>query len=217
MNKLDRAFVLALLIPIFISAPFVQHAGIPNLADGIIHLLRQVDFDRAVRDGVLVPRWGANLYLGFGYPLYVFAPPLFAYGVELFHLGGLAMDDALKVCVLLTLELYSVGMFLFMRPKVGARGALLAAALNVYAPFRLREALVTGGNYPQLLALGLFPLVLWGFDGVVRTRKPIFVLAASVSYAALLLSHLFHALVFTPVLVAYVSMRLLTSRAPRRA
>ena len=139
LRKIDPAVLLALLLPVFAIAPLVQQAGIPNLADGVIHVLRQVDFDRDLRDGALVPRWGADLYGGFGYPLYVFAPPLLAYGIELFHLAGLAMDDALKVCVALTLELYSLGMFLFMRPKVGSRGALLAAALNTYAPLRMRE------------------------------------------------------------------------------
>jgi hypothetical protein len=175
-----------------------------------------VDFDRALRDGALVPRWGADLYGGFGYPLYVFAPPLLAYGVELFHGLGLPMAHALKLCVLLTIELYSVGMFLFMRPKVGAYGALSAAALNVYAPFRLREAIVTGGNYPQFLAMSLFPLILWALDGFITTRARRYFIASALSYGALILSHVFHALSFTPVIVGYVSLRLLTTRAPWR-
>jgi hypothetical protein len=215
-RKLDPPLLLALLIPSFAMLPFVQNAGMPNVADGVIHLLRQVDFDRALRDGALVPRWGADLYGGFGYPLYVFAPPLLAYGVELFHGLGLTMAHALKLCVLLTIELYSVGMFLFMRPKVGAYGALIAAALNVYAPFRLREAIVTGGNYPQFLAMSLFPLILWALDGFITTRTRKYLIASALSYGALILSHVFHALSFTPVIVGYVLLRLLTTRAPWR-
>src|SRR5437667_11360367 len=117
LRKLDPALLLALLIPVFAIAPLVQQAGIPNLADGVIHVLRQVDFDRALRDGALVPRWGADLYGGFGYPLYEFAPPLLAYGIELFHLLGLAVADALKVFVVITFEFYIVVMFVFMRPS----------------------------------------------------------------------------------------------------
>lgn len=217
LKKLDRPLLLALLIPVFAIAPLAQHAGIPNLADGLIHLLRQVAFDRALRAGALVPRWGADLYLGFGYPLYIFAPPLLSYAIESFHLLGLAMDDALKLCIILICELYSVGMFLFMRAKVGTAGALVAAALNVYAPFRLRELLVTGGNYPQFLALALFPFILWAFDDLIRTQARRYLLAAALSYAALALSHIFHALIFTPVLIAYVLWRLLATRAPRHA
>src|SRR5438876_1482398 len=213
LRKIDPALLLALLIPVFAIAPFVQQAGIPNLADGVIHVLRQVDFDRDLRDGALVPRWGADLYGGFGYPLYVFAPPLLAYGIELFHLAGLAMDDALKVCVALTLELYSLGMFLFMRPKVGSRGALLAAALNTYAPLRMREVLVSGGNYPQFLAMALFAPALWAFDGIVRSGARRYAVAGALSYAALLLSHLFHAMIFTPVLVGYVLLQLVVRRS----
>ena len=91
LRKIDPALLLALLIPVFAITPLVQQAGIPNLADGVLHVLRQVDFDRDLRDGALVPRWGADLYGGFGYPLYVFAPPLLAYGIEFFHLAGLAL------------------------------------------------------------------------------------------------------------------------------
>ena len=209
------SLLLALLLPLFAIAPLVQHAGLPNTADGIIHLLRQVDFDRAFRAGALVPRWGADLYGGFGYPLYIFAPPLFAYGVEAFFLPGLAMDDALKLVTIAILELYSLGMFLFMRPRVGHWGALAAAALNVYAPLRMREALVTGGNYPQFLALALFPLVLWSFDGLLRTQRRRWVVAAAVCAAALVLSHLFHAMIFVPVAAGYVLLRLVGTRAPR--
>jgi len=216
MRRADGALLLALLLPIFAIAPLVQHAGLPNTADGIIHLLRQVDFDRAFRAGALVPRWGADLYGGFGYPLYIFAPPLFAYGVEAFFLPGMAMDDALKLVTIAILELYSLGMFLFMRPKVGRWGALAAAALNVYAPLRMREALVTGGNYPQFLALALFPLVLWAFDGLLRTQRRVWVVAAGVCAAALVLSHLFHAMIFVPVAAGYVLLRLVVTRAPRQ-
>jgi hypothetical protein len=216
MRSADGALLMALLLPVFAVTPLIQHAGLPNTADGIIHLLRQVDFDRAFRAGALVPRWGADLYGGFGYPLYIFAPPLFAYGVEAFFLPGLAMDAALKLVAIIILELYSVGMFLFMRPKVGPWGALAAAALNVYAPLRMREALVTGGNYPQFLALALFPLILWAFDCLLRTRARRYLVVAAVSAAALVLSHLFHAMVFVPVAAGYVLLRLVVMRAPRQ-
>src|SRR5439155_1725689 len=137
-------------------------------------------------------------------------------GIELFHLAGLAMDDALKVCVALTLELYSLGMFLFMRPKVGSRGALVAAALNTYAPLRMREALVSGGNYPQFLAMALFAPALWAFDGIVRSGARRYAVAGALSYAALLLSHLFHAMIFTPVLAGYVLLQLVVRRSVPR-
>ena len=54
-HKFDYPLLLALLIPSFAMLPFIQHNGMPNVADGLIHLLRQVDFDRALRDGALLP------------------------------------------------------------------------------------------------------------------------------------------------------------------
>ncbi|MBI5876299.1 MAG: hypothetical protein HZB53_01505 [Chloroflexi bacterium] len=216
-RKLDFGLLAALILPAVSVLPLLPWNGIPNTADGVIHLLRQVGFDHAIRAGVLVPRWGADLYLGFGYPLYNFAPPLLAYVIETFVLAGIAMDAALALTVILTLELYSAGMFLFMRPRVGAAGALAAAALYVYAPFRMREALVTGGNYPQFLAMALFPFVLWAFDGLLRTQARRYAVAAVASLAALWLSHLFHAAIFTPIAALYVLVQLLVTRAGRTA
>ena len=38
---------------------------------------------------------------------------------------------------------------------------LVAAAIYTLAPFALRETLLYGGNYPQYLAISLYPWVLW--------------------------------------------------------
>src|SRR5438045_8922265 len=64
--------------------------------------------------------------------------------------------------------------------------------------------------------MALFAPALWAFDGIVRTGGRRDVVPGAVSYGALLLSHLFHALVFTPVLVGYVLLQLLVRRSVRR-
>ena len=55
--------------------------------------------------------------------------------------------------------------------------------------------------------MALFAPALWAFDGLVRTGARRYAVAGALSYAALLLSHLFHAMIFTPVLVGYVPRR----------
>ena len=45
-------------------------------------------FDQAIRDGVLYPRWGVDFALGYGYPLFNVYSTLAFYVAEGFHLLG---------------------------------------------------------------------------------------------------------------------------------
>jgi hypothetical protein len=78
-----------------------------------------------------------------------------------------------------------------------------ASTAYAFAPFALREALLYGGNVPQLLAIGLFPWTLWAMTRAARTRSWAWATTAAFFYAAILLTHLFHALIFTPVAGLY--------------
>ncbi|MBI1879510.1 MAG: hypothetical protein HYR94_15040, partial [Chloroflexi bacterium] len=94
-------------------------------------------------------------------------------------------------------------MFLLARRLFGPGPALLAAALYVYAPYRLREAYIQG-NYGQFTGLAFYPLILWAFHGLITTGRPGYLVAAAVSLAGLLFSHNISFMLFTPVLVTYL-------------
>jgi hypothetical protein len=95
-------------------------------------------------------------------------------------------------------------MYLFAREVLGAKPALLAAAAYVYTPFRFRETLIYGGNYPQILAMALYPWILWAFYKIIVLDRPRYVIVGALAYACLIFSHNFHSFIFTPLLVAYV-------------
>jgi len=168
-----------------------------------IHLYRLAELDRCWQDGVYYPRWAPNLAFGYGYPLFHFAPPLPYFIAQFLHTLGADLETALKLLAVLCFLLCGLGMYLFAREVLGAKGALLAAAAYVYTPFRFREALIYGGNYPQILAVALYPWTLWAFHKIIARDRPKYIVAGALSYAGLMLSHNFHALVFTPLLLAY--------------
>ena len=72
---LDPGLLLVVLLSLFAIWPLLA-PGLPNTADGPIHFYRAVDMQQAWRDAVFYPRWSANLALGYGTPLFNFAPPL---------------------------------------------------------------------------------------------------------------------------------------------
>ena len=142
IHRLDYGLLLALILPIFAIMPLLTHTGLPNTADGPVHLMRQVELNQAWQQGTFYPRWGTDLALGHGMPLFSYAPPSLYQLTQIFHLSGLPLDESMKAVLILDFLLYSLGMFLFAHRIFGPGPALVAAAVYVYAPYRLREAYI---------------------------------------------------------------------------
>jgi 4-amino-4-deoxy-L-arabinose transferase-like glycosyltransferase len=202
LSSFDLGLILVLLLLTFAVSPLLE-SGLPSMADVPIHLYRLVELDRCWQDGVYYPRWAPTLAFGYGYPLFNFAPPLPYFIAELFHVLGTDFETALKLLAVLCFLLYGLGMYLLAKEILGAKPALLAATAYVYTPFRFREALIYGGNYPQILAMALYPWILWAFYKIIAQDRHQYIVAGAFSYAGLMLSHNFHALIFTPILLAY--------------
>lgn len=203
LRRLDAGLILAGLLTLFIVQSLLQ-PGLPTQADLPIHFYRTLEYGQAWGPGVIVPRWAPNLAYGYGYPMFVFAPPLPYWLGLAFHGLGLTWENAFKLLIILTILLYAIGMYLLGRDVWGSVAAgLIAATAYAFAPFALREALLYGGNVPQLLAIGLFPWTLWAMTCADRRRSWSWGVLAAFFYAGVLLSHLFQALIFTPVAGLY--------------
>ncbi len=201
--NIDWGLLAALVIPLVALLPLLLHRGLPNTADGPAHLMRQVELNQAWAEGNFYPRWGTDLAFGHGMPIFSYAPPLLYQATQLIHLSGLPLDESMKGVVVLDFLLYSVGMFLFARRIYGPTPALVAAAVYVYAPYRLREAYIQG-NYGQFSGLAFYPLIFWAFHGLLTDGRPRYWLAAPLALAGLLFSHNISFMLFAPLFAAYL-------------
>ena len=204
VSRLDAALLIAALLTLFIIQSLLQ-PGLPTTAADLpIHLYRTLEYERAWAPGVIAPRWAPDLAYGYGYPLFLFAPPLPYLLSMVFHALGLTIANALKALIILTIPLYAIGMYLLARDLLASVEAGLAAATAyAFAPFALREALLYGGNVPQFLAIGLFPWTLWAMSRAANRHAWRWTVLAAALYAGVILSHLFQALVFMPVAAAF--------------
>jgi hypothetical protein len=208
---LDPGLLLAGLLALFVIHPLLQ-PGLPGSADTPIHFYRTLEFARSWVPGVVYPRWAPDLAYGYGHPLWDFAPPL-PYLIPLaLHTVGLSLEASLKGLVILTALGYALGAYLFVRNSLGPKAGLVGAAIYTLAPFALRETLLYGGNYPQYLAIGLYPWVLWSLGRVKRRGGWLNVVLVAIFYGGVILSHLFHALILTPVAAAYALALWLSDR-----
>jgi hypothetical protein len=176
---------------------------LPQSYDGFHRLHRLMEFDQAVRHGVLFPRWAPDFVFGYGYPVFNFFPYAHYYLPELLHLSGLSFSQALVAAFLLYTLLSGYSTYLLARDLVGQAPALLAAVVYVYAPYQLHNSLVRG-NLPEQFGLALFPLVLWGFLRLGHRGGRQWFVVSALLYAIFLLSHTALDLMLTPVLALYV-------------
>lgn len=152
-------FFIALLLVLPLAVIFFQQTGLPNTADAEIHLHRMISAATNLQAGYIWPRWTPYLHHGFGYPIHNFyAPGLHLIGGGLFlltHIDGVLLWKLLQTAALL---LYPAGAYLFARTFTGRRGALVAAVVYTYAPFRFDE-LWQQSNLSQFAAMALIPFL----------------------------------------------------------
>ena len=188
--------------------------SLPQTADGIIHLYRLVELDNLFQHGVLFSRWAPDLIYGLGLPLFNFYALLSYYLAEVFHLLGLSLVNALKAAFCLAILGSGATMYLYVRDVFGKIPAIVAAVAYMYAPYQLYDSLFRG-ILPEVLALALFPLVMWSFRRLATLEDRRYIVIGALGLAALPLTHTTSTLIIFPLLVAYVVALLLLNRERR--
>lgn len=198
---LDHAFVLACAVaaclPIFRSGIFQGH-------DWSFELVRVAEYVHSLRGGVLPVRWGADLYGGYGSPIYIFFPPVFLTIAGVFALLGLTFVNSVKLALFLLTLAGGMGMYWFAKCLFGRTGGVLAACLYVLAPYHFVDAFVRSA-FSEFTALCIAPFVFYGLWEVfmgerVEKAQVVFSLAA----AMFALSHNLSVLMYAPIVFFYV-------------
>ncbi len=206
------AVLLALpaLVPLARVEFFASH-------DGLLHAHRLTALSRAVRAGVLYPRWFPEFAFGYGHPVLNFYGPLSYYWGLPFTLLGADPALALKLVFASGLLASALGMYRFARLHLDRGAALVAAAVYAYLPYHLADLYVRGA-VAEFLAFAWLPWVLWAFHRLTTEadRLPLARIAlATLLLAALVLTHSLSAFLFAPVLAIYVLILLLRRRDRR--
>lgn len=174
-----------------------------------VYFLHQ--FDRAIQDGVLYPRWAPDFTFGYGYPFFNIYGPLSSYVGEALHLLGLSLVDAVKGVFALAALASSLAAYLWLRLYSRPPGAVLGALLYLYAPYHIANIYVRA-SLAETVALAFVPLCLWAFGRLYPANGAAGpglrgVLLAALSYAGLMLSSNLVALLFSPILGFYFLVR----------
>lgn len=193
--------LVVVLFSIFAIIPLFK-AGFPFTNDMPAPVYRLVELDVSIRGGELFPRWSPDLYGGRGAPLFHFYAPLAYYAAEAFNMIGFSAVNSIKAIYVISFPLSGVLMYLFARERMGQNGAIAAAILYMYAPYRFEDVYARGA-FSEAFTFVLMPLVLYSFHSLAEKGGTRYITIGSLSFAGLILTHNAIALFFTGFLLFY--------------
>jgi hypothetical protein len=204
--QLSPALLLTLILLVPACLPLAAPGYFFDAHDAHHSVFFLVEFDQAIRDGVLWPVWGPDHALGFGYPLWLVYAPLAYYVAEAFHLLGLGFTAAVKATWALSFVVGALGMYRLARRWWGDAAGLVAAMAYTYAPYHLVQIYVRAA-LAEFVALAWFPWVLLAFAELWDAPRLRQTVRAALAFAALLLTHTVSSLVFAPLLIAFLATK----------
>ncbi len=213
--RIDPYVWLVLAFSLFALLPLAGPDYFFDAHDAPHSVFFLTEFDAALRDGVWYPGWGTDHAFGYGWPTFVFYPPLAYYAAAGFHVLGAAQVVAVKWIWALATVGAGLAMYAYARHVMGRKRALLAAIVYVYVPYHLADIYVRAA-LAEYCAFVWMPLCLLAFHRLAERATARLIGLAALSYGALWLTHNVTALAFTPLLAAYVLFRILAEPGPER-
>lgn len=200
---------LSFVFWLFVSLTFAFWAGRfwlkPFVLFGhsaFIDYLRQLCFDKAVRSGVLYPRWIEDFYFGYGSPIFNFYAPFFYVFSEFFRLFDLSVLQSLNIARFIIFLLAGAGMYLLARTYCSGLSATVVSLLYVFSNYFLVNSYIRVAS-GELLALALAPYLLLTLIRVFRASSFFRVLLFSLVFALLIISHNISALLWAIFVIGF--------------
>lgn len=192
--KSNIAFVLLIVLTSLTFTSILRSGYFPMHDDQ--QVVRLLQIDKCVKDGVFPCRWSPDLGYGYGYPQFNYYGPLPYYVMEVFHLIGFSFLDSSKIGFIIPIFLGAIGMYLLGKSLWGKWGGFLSGLIYSFAPYHAVDIYVRGAM-SEFWALSLLPFVFWA----ILNNKT---LILALSIASLILSHNITTFLFAPVVLIWM-------------
>lgn len=209
-NIISLLFIL--IISIFVSIPLLK-PGLYQIHDDQ-QIARLFLYDQALKNGQFPVRWVDELGFGFGYPLFVFYPPLVYMVGEAFHLLSFSFVDSIKMVFFLSILLSGISMYLFAKELMGRLGALTAGLFYMFTPYRAIDVYIRGA-LSEAFSFVWLPLILLCFYKL-KTPSRCRIALCGLTIGGLMITHNLVFMAFMLVLVPYIFYLWLSSNHKKR-
>jgi hypothetical protein len=173
---------------------------------------RLYELDRALAAGQFPARWVGNLGFGYGYPLYIFYPPLVYYLGEIFHLLlGTGFIVSIKIVFALAFLGAALAMYIWVKEHFEKIPAIVAALFYTYIPYHAVDAYVRGA-LAELTSFVWLPFILWTTDRLLIKKQSNYWLWLAIFLALLMITHNLIFLPFFFIFLLYAGLLIIWKR-----
>jgi hypothetical protein len=177
------------LVGLLSTLPVVSFFRAGDFGGGLyVNTSYAVSFFQSLREGVLVPRWAGQLNTFYGYPAFNFLYPLPFYLSSFWHGMGFDFINSVKLVFVTSYLASGMGMYLWAREYASGRGAVIAAILYQFAPYRFVD-MHFRLDVGESLAFVFMPLVFYALIKWVKQPRGRWVVIGAISTGLLILSH----------------------------
>jgi hypothetical protein len=171
-------------------------------------------FNEALKEGIIYPRWLSLNFWGYGSPTFVLYPPVAFYLVAFFSWVTDSLIFAMNLAKFTSLFFYGVGMFYLIKEFYPVKIAMLTASFCIIFPYNVVQYYLMG-TFSSSVSFMWFPAILLFACRFLRSGRYQHLVYAGVCYGGLILTHLINAYMYTFVIVVFVCSASLYRRALR--
>ncbi len=209
MIKNTAVVIIIFSFAVLVSTPLLK-PGLYSVHDDQ-QIARLFVYDQALKNGQFPVRWVSGLGFGFGYPLFIFYPPLVYMLGEVFHLIGFGYINSVKLVFFSGILLSGLSMYLLVKDLWGKLEGTISALFYMIVPYRALDVYVRGA-LAESLAFVWLPAILWSFFQLRRTQNAKYVYLSAMFLALLMITHNLIFLPFALILGIYLVFLVLTSQ-----
>ena len=206
----NRWLLLIIILGILPLYPLL-HPGMFEGHDAQDHIARIANFYANLQEGIIIPRWAANLNWGYGHPILMFLYPLPSYIASLFHWLGFSLIDATKIVFALGFALGGLTMYLWIKTMWREKAGIVASALYLFAPYRFVDLYVRGAIGENFFFIWP-PLVLYCYYQLIKTGLVRYLIGGAFALAAMILSHNALSIMYLPFMFLYCVLLIVFSK-----
>jgi hypothetical protein len=190
--------------------------GYFNMHDDL-QMMRQLEMEKCFKDLQIPCRWVPDMGYGYGFPLFNYYPPLPYLVGQIIRLFGFPFVDTIKILFIIAFLASGITMYFLSREFFGKTGGILSSVFYIWAPYHSVDVFVRGAMN-ESWALIFFPaILLLSYKLLTTPPKPRTILdciiALSLSWVGLLLSHNLMVMIFTPIFAVWCLLFLFKFKA----
>jgi hypothetical protein len=147
-----------------------------------------MSFYKNLQEGIIIPRWAADLNATYGLGLFTVIYPLPYYISSLYHTLGFSFLSSVKLLLITTYIGSGFAMYAWLKNHLSEKSALTGSVFYLFAPYHLID-MHFRSNIGEMSAFLFLPLSLFLVDKSIQTKTTLWKFLSAISLSLLILSH----------------------------